>query len=429
MNHASMLALAQVAEDVSARYFVSWNAEHVPVEPVAVSSSLYAELHAVPRVLAGLAAVAARRLAPSPRHLADLLGRTDGSAPLLPDHWLPPHREVVSARPDCIVERGRIRVVELNCHSAIGSVPYAERLTGAYLEQDPGRWQGHLPFPARLQSLLELRTGLHPATPRVSILGASNDPDVRDTRFFSDEADYGRAQGADVEYIDVAGLDDPGVLNGSDVLLRVGMSGAWMVEAPAVLTWLAESWLSRRRLPGLVVSDTAALLEDKAMLHHLSTGSALTPAERAFCSRHLPWTRMLRDEVTTGPDGTSAPLVRHVLARRADIVLKKCDGTQGRDVIFGASTMPEDWARQVESIMSGGPRWIAQQVVRSDSFPTRTVGSSGEVTMVRCDPVLSPSLFGEHDGGVLARYAPPGGDRVVSVLHGCVVGVAMVERG
>lgn len=427
MNHLGLPPMAQVAEEAGATYFPSWNNDHLPAEPVVVPAALYAELHRTTRALVRLTATMAQRLAATPGHFADLLGRSPGSAPLLPGHWLPAHREVVSARPDCIVESGRIRVLELNCHSAIGSVSTMDWMTRAYLEQTPQLWTGHRPFAARLRSLLEVGAELGAASPRVAILGTTADPDVNDGRFFSDEADYGRTHGAQVDFVDLAELDDPGLLAGYDVLLRIGMSSAWAVEAPAALAWLAENRLDRRRLPGLVVSDTADLLADKAVLAHLSIGDALTAEERAFCDRHLPWTRLLRDEVTTGPDGTRAPLVELVLAERERFVLKQCEGTQGLQVVHGASATPQEWSEQVTSMLDTGARWVVQEVAHSDPFPTRTVNPAGEVTMVRCNPVLSPALFGDHDGGVLARYAPPGGDRVVSLLNGCVLDTVLVE--
>jgi hypothetical protein len=165
------------------------------------------------------------------------------------------------------------------------------------------------------------------------------------------------------------------------------------------------------------------------MLHHLSVGNGLSVEEQAFCDRHLPWTRLLRDEATTGPDGTRVELAEHVLAGRERLVLKACASNQGRQVVFGPSTPPKEWVAHVTSVLDDGSRWIVQQAVESDAFPTRTVDPMGEVTMESCTPVLSPALFGNHDGGVRARYAPPGGDRVVSMLRRCVLGTALVDRG
>ncbi len=405
----------------------------VPVTPAALPTSMYRRVHRVGRRVVQVAVAMAQRVASTPPHLAELLGRDPGDLPALPTHWLPAAREVISSRPDCIIRRSVPHVVELNCHSAVGGVNLVERLTEIFCRPTGSERRAadaptaYSPFEARLRMLLAAcRFGGGP--PAIVTIGLLADPDVAGPAFFTDEVAFQRGRDVDASFVSVETLQEKGLgpLAGKSAVLRVGIVADWIDAAPDVLAALGADVATPEGLARLVVSDTAELLEDKALLALLSEGPALTAAEREVTRRHLPWTRLLRDGAATTPGGERVDLLGYVLRERESLVLKPCSGRQSAGVRFGRRSTTGQWEEALDVALRLGERWIVQHVVDGDPLPVAYVDTlSGELTAADRTHVISPYLFGAADGGCLARFLPDGDELTIAGRHGAVQNVAI----
>ena len=70
-------------------------------------------------------------------------------------------------------------------------------------------------------------------------------------------------------------------------------------------------------------------------------GAPLSPAQRAFVDKHIPWTRMLK----RGDDGSAAArgLRDHARARQQDLILKPSLGRGGEGIMAGWAVGAEAW--------------------------------------------------------------------------------------
>lgn len=129
-----------------------------------------------------------------------------------------------------------------------------------------------------------------------------------------------------------------------------------------------------------------ALLSDPRNAH------AFTADERRLVARILPWTRRLVDEPAETEGGTE-PLVAHVLAHQADLLLKPSIGNAGCGVVAGWLVSREEWETAVDSAIRTNDHIVQRRVV---SVSERYI-MPGEPT-VEADYLLHWGLFITADG-------------------------------
>ncbi len=103
------------------------------------------------------------------------------------------------------------------------------------------------------------------------------------------------------------------------------------------------------------------ILEDKAVLALLSDerfGQYFTAAERALITDHIPWTRYVRDEDVTHPDGV-ANLLRLARGLQGDLVLKPTNQTRGSGIVIGRDVSAAEWDAGLVAAVGG--EWIVQE--------------------------------------------------------------------
>ncbi len=143
---------------------------------------------------------------------------------------------------------------------------------------------------------------------------------------------------------------------------------------------------------------------------------ALTPDEREFIDRFVPWTRELRD----GPalvDGRTVDLVAYVLGNRAGLVLKPKNLHAGAGVVAGWRCTDADWGQPVGAALAG--EFIVQRRVRpvTERFPS--TDGSGSLD----DVVLNWGVF-PTNGGYAGACVRGMDDPDVGVV-GMTVGASM----
>lgn len=106
-------------------------------------------------------------------------------------------------------------------------------------------------------------------------------------------------------------------------------------------------------------------LADKAVLALLSDplfADRFSAEERAFCARHVPWTRFMVDGTTTALNGESVDLFSYVLANRASLVLKPSNATRGQGVIVGPKVTQQEWEARLGEAIQDTPHVVQEYI-------------------------------------------------------------------
>jgi len=136
-----------------------------------------------------------------------------------------------------------------------------------------------------------------------------------------------------------------------------------------------------------------AFLTDEKYTH------VLTPEQRSAIQRHIPWTRMLRDQKTMFR-GLTIDLLEFVRANRKYFVIKPNDEYGGAGVTLGFAATQAEWENAI-SLSLGSP-FVVQEVVDINREPFLMKGAGGW-SMVPTVIDLDPYLNGPLMGGCLTR--------------------------
>jgi hypothetical protein len=204
--------------------------------------------------------------------------------------------------------------------------------------------------------------------PRARIALVENRRILRGPFEFETMAEYWRRRGVDVV------VADP-------IELRVRRGRLWARDVPVdvvyrdpTLAELLEGEKEGDDLRGMwwalrhnrVVSSLAGEVDHKAIMELLSNAQfadVLPPDVRRVLAGRIPWTRVVRDARTAGPDGRLVDLAEYVRRNRRRLVLKPDRQYGGQGVLIGPRTRARDWEQAVERALRAGGGWVAQEMV------------------------------------------------------------------
>lgn len=133
--------------------------------------------------------------------------------------------------------------------------------------------------------------------------------------------------------------------------------------------------------------------------HHLFTAD-----EQEVIRQHIPWTRILSERHTYGPDGGKVDLMPWASQHRHELVLKPNDEYGGKGVLIGWETEQDVWDAALANALSDPSIIQARALISYEEFPS--LGDNGSVVMGRrlvdCDPFL---FHGDTVGGCLVRLS------------------------
>jgi len=158
---------------------------------------------------------------------------------------------------------------------------------------------------------------------------------------------------------------------------------------------------------GQVLSPIEGDLDHKSLLEIWSSSRfarRFSASERAVFRRHVPWTRLLGERFTDGPDGRRIDLVAHARRHRTRLVLKPNRSCGGEGVLIGPETAQSKWERAIARALRGEEpavvqTWIPGATVRSP------VLRAGRVALERFYTNFGLMASPRHLG-VLGRAAP-----------------------
>ncbi|HEX8272968.1 MAG TPA: hypothetical protein VF615_10050 [Longimicrobiaceae bacterium] len=182
-------------------------------------------------------------------------------------------------------------------------------------------------------------------------------------------------------------------------------------------------WFFKHGRVNLYSGPVTALLLDKrnlAMISENADSPEYTDAERALIAKHVPWTRrLLAGETTFG--GRPLRIPEDVVARRAELVLKKATSLGGSQVHVGRFRTDEEWRAVVERGIREND-WVVQEYLQTVHYALQ----GGEHGVERFDLIWGLFAFGDHFGGAFLRVQPQGGGSgVVNTRQGAEVGALL----
>ena len=158
---------------------------------------------------------------------------------------------------------------------------------------------------------------------------------------------------------------------------------------------------------GRVLSPAEGDLDHKSLLEVWSAPrflSLFTARERAVFRRHVPWTRLLGERRTEGPDGRTVDLPEYARRHRAGLVLKPNRSCGGEGILIGRDTEAAKWERAVTRAVSGRERAVVQSLVRAATLLSPIV-RRGQVDLERYYTNYG-LLVSSRRLGILGRAAP-----------------------
>ncbi len=176
---------------------------------------------------------------------------------------------------------------------------------------------------------------------------------------------------------------------------------------------------------GMVLSPMEGDLDHKSLLEAWSSPAharLFSAVERASLRRHVPWTRLIGERRTVGPEGSTVDLPAFTSRRRTRLVIKPNRSCGGDGILIGPETTAARWERAIERAVSGTEPAVVQELVRSATVPSPRV-RGGRIVIDRhftnYGLLTSPTRV-----GILGRAAP---FPVVNVSQGGgVLGVLLI---
>jgi hypothetical protein len=138
-----------------------------------------------------------------------------------------------------------------------------------------------------------------------------------------------------------------------------------------------------------------------------------SPAQRRLFRAHVLWTRLVRQERVSDPQGRIVDLPAFIRRHRERLVLKPNALFGGEGVVLGSTVSQRAWEQALHTALRGRERYVVQQRARipTDTFPMLR---QGRVRFTeRC--VVSGFYFTSAGIGLVGRFS---GQPVVNVSRG-----------
>lgn len=139
-----------------------------------------------------------------------------------------------------------------------------------------------------------------------------------------------------------------------------------------------------------------------SVLTHEMNQDMFTNEERSVISKHIPWTRMIKNESTLF-GGEKIDLVEYVAENKDRFVIKPNDEYGGKGVCLGMEASKEEWKKIIQEALADEP-FVVQEIVPIPrlAFP---VFENSKIKYVDMVVDMDPYVFGSKVEGVLTRLS------------------------
>ncbi len=107
-----------------------------------------------------------------------------------------------------------------------------------------------------------------------------------------------------------------------------------------------------------------------------------TPDQQEVFQRHVLWTRLLRECMTTGPEGWPIDLIEYTRRNRDRLVIKPNRSYGGTGVHIGHTMEQSEWDAAIQTALGDqNPGWVVQKAARIITMEFPVVDNDGAVHM------------------------------------------------
>lgn len=140
-----------------------------------------------------------------------------------------------------------------------------------------------------------------------------------------------------------------------------------------------------------------AILTDERRAHLFTT------AEQEGIHKHVPWTRLVRDEQTTHSE-QKIDLLEFIRANQQKLVLKPNDDYGGHGITIGWNTDQSTWEKALQEALANGD-YLVQQRVPTAREPFPALKDDGSIEFAEQLVDLDPLLFNGKVGSAFTRLS------------------------
>jgi hypothetical protein len=156
----------------------------------------------------------------------------------------------------------------------------------------------------------------------------------------------------------------------------------------------------------LVNSFRSKLIHKKALFAVLTDArraSLFSDVEVSAISKHVPWTRVVREE-KSDYKGQQIDLLDFILANNERLVLKPNDDYGGHGITIGWNATPEAWRQALDEALKDGDYLVQERVPTArEVFPALTAAGGIQFAEQLVD--LDPLLFNGRLGSAFTRLS------------------------
>lgn len=312
-------------------------------------------------------------------------------------------------RPDCILAKSTMKVLELNIDSGMGGIQEVGELTNGYLKSGLDalldcRLQN--PFKSQIDFIQDQLA----ATVKKSVCIT---PLSDFSRLYLDQSDHLAAEitkrlGVPAKTVFPEALRNGEWLN--DGLNDYGLfyRDACFLHEPIALAGMANALQVARSTRTIVLGDPLDIgVDDKgalALVSEFLDQQSPTNPEFESLKDLVPWTRLM-DRVSIVSEG-HVDLEKFVRKNKNSLVLKRCTSHVGKQVFVGSRTDDAIWddiISRTKLTREDGEDWVVQEFVVADKFPLWFRMPDNQLVLKRCSGTVGPFVFGDQPDGWLVR--------------------------
>ncbi|MSR47051.1 MAG: hypothetical protein EXS13_08300 [Planctomycetes bacterium] len=156
---------------------------------------------------------------------------------------------------------------------------------------------------------------------------------------------------------------------------------------------------------GRCISSLVGEFDHKSAFHVFTEerfAAAFSSEERKVFRAHVPWTRLIEERRTAGPDGESIDLLPWMTTNRESLLLKPNRSYGGTGILLGPDVSERAWTQALERGVKNPGTWVVQgyRPVAEKDFPV--IDEDGNVGLAEYFTVLG-LYASEQRLGVLGR--------------------------
>jgi hypothetical protein len=404
-----------------------------PLRPVVLHEQAYRHLESTVSRLLFLAVESCRHRASTLGELRDVLNFHNELPLMDPDRPLIARELIRYARPDFLIERGRLRLLEFNNSTRLGGGTVTPRLADAFTQVCPeaGLYSPPNVVPARSAALVRTLDGtVGPGNPRRLLIPTYSWLDDSGERRRHEKVKRNvvldaQRVGFEVIMAELSELrldSDGRLLAGGQpidlVLIHWGSGEASrIVDDGGGLAVLRSA--DRAGTVQFFPRTESALIASKVILawmHEDCDAGRLDRADQDLVRTHVPRTISvgLKDSAPNGAAGVT-------IHDRDRMILKPAGGKSGVGVVFGKEMSEQDWLLAVGDGVHAVPA-VLQELVEPDRVTMQFIDQDSRQTVeARVPFVLSPFMIDGAAASVGVRHLGPDApsrDVVISVSRG-----------